>query len=171
MARRARTSRLILQSSNRLTSRSDSVLKVSDAEDAFDELRRAVDSARRSLIEHPIYDAIDTLPHLQIFMATHVYAVWDFMCLAKRLQRDLTSMEPLWRPPSKPALARFINGVIHGEESDLGHDGEAISHCQLYIAAMEEIKAPTESIRRFLNLIHEGAKSGTSEGYGRRSAA
>jgi hypothetical protein len=50
-------------------------------------------------------------------------------------------------------LARFINGVIHGEESDLGPDGGSISHYQLYLDAMTEVGAPTESIRRFVHLI------------------
>ena len=38
-----------------------------------------------------------------------------FMCLAKRLQRDLTSLDVLWLPPARPALARFINSLILAE--------------------------------------------------------
>jgi Protein of unknown function (DUF3050) len=129
-----------------------------EPEAAFDELRAAIEPARRSLVEHPIYDAIDTLPRLRTFMGAHVFAVWDFMCLAKRLQRDLTSMEPLWRPPAMPDMARFINGVILGEESDDGPEHEATSHCELYIAAMEEVGASTEPIRRFLSLIGGGVE-------------
>ncbi len=123
---------------------------------AFGELRVAIEPARQSLLEHSIYDAIETLPPLRLFMETHVFAVWDFMCLAKRLQRDLTSMDVLWRPPAVPEMARFINGVIHGEESDTGPTGEAISHCELYIEAMDEVGAKTRAIRRFLELIGQG---------------
>lgn len=126
-----------------------------DPAQAFDELRAAIEPARRSLVEHPLYDAVDSLPRLRTFMDAHVFAVWDFMCLAKRLQRDLTSMSPLWRPPAMPEMARFINGVILGEESDDGPAHEAISHCELYIAAMEEVGASTDAIRRFLELIGE----------------
>jgi hypothetical protein len=129
-----------------------------DPERAFDELRAAIEPSRRALVEHPIYAAIDTLPRLRTFMHAHVFAVWDFMCLAKRLQRDLTSMSPLWRPPAMPELARFINGVILGEESDDGPLHEAISHCELYIEAMEEVGASTDAIRRFLDLIAEGVE-------------
>jgi hypothetical protein len=125
---------------------------------AYDELRSAIEPARRGLVEHPIYDAVDSLPALRIFMQAHVFAVWDFMCLAKRLQRDLTSMSPLWRPPAMPELARFINGVILGEESDDGPEHEAISHCELYIAAMDEVGASTAPVRRFLELIAEGVE-------------
>jgi Protein of unknown function (DUF3050) len=127
-----------------------------DPDHAYADLRASIEPARRALVEHPIYEAVDSLPRLRAFMGAHVYAVWDFMCLAKRLQRDLTSMEPLWRPPPMPDMARFINGVVLGEESDDGPDREAISHCELYISAMEEVGAPTTSIRRFLGLIADG---------------
>ncbi len=127
-----------------------------DPEVAFDDLRAAIEPRRAKLVGHPLYAAVDSLPRLRTFMAVHVFPVWDFMCLAKRLQRDLTSMSPLWRPPARPELARFINGVIHGEESDVGPDGAAISHCELYIEAMEEVGAPTTTIRRFLDLIGAG---------------
>lgn len=129
-----------------------------DPDVAYAELRAAIEPARKALLEHPLYRAVDTLPRLRVFMATHVFAVWDFMCLAKRLQRDLTSMDPLWRPPAMPEMARFINGVILGEESDDGPEGEAISHCELYIGAMDEVGAPTEIVRRFIGLISDGVE-------------
>src|SRR4051812_36018148 len=99
------------------TPANDSVI---DPELAFEELRSAIEPARARLVAHPLYDAVSSVPRLRQFMGVHVFPVWDFMCLAKRLQRDFTSMEPLWRPPAHPELARFINGVIHGEESDVG---------------------------------------------------
>lgn len=122
---------------------------------AFTELRAAIEPMRGVLLAHPLYAAIDDLPRLRAFMQVHVFAVWDFMCLAKRLQRELTSLEPLWRPPRRPALARFINGVILGEESDLGPDHDATSHCELYVAAMKEVGADTTGIERFLRMIED----------------
>src|SRR5262245_13162156 len=86
---------------------------------SLDGLRAAIAPMREALLAHPIYDAVDSLPRLRGFMAQHVFAVWDFMCLAKRLQRDLTSVGTLWLPPARPSLARFINSVVHGEESDV----------------------------------------------------
>lgn len=126
-----------------------------EPEAAFAALRAAIEPSRAVLLAHPIYEAINDVERLRSFMSVHVFAVWDFMCLAKRLQRELTSLDTLWRPPQRPALARFINGVIHGEESDLGPDHEAISHCELYIAAMREVGADTTSIDRFLRVIAE----------------
>ena len=120
-------------------------------------LRAAISPVRGDLLAHPIYRVVDTLPRLRRFMGSHVFAVWDFMCLAKRLQRDLTSLDVLWRPPAHPSLARFINSVILGEESDVDPDGHAQSHMELYLSAMDEVGAPTAPARRFLSMIADGA--------------
>src|SRR6267378_4106492 len=98
-----------------------------------DTLRTALAPLRDQLLNHPIYASVNTLPRLRCFMRYHVFAVWDFMCLAKRLQRDLTSLEVLWLPPARPALARFINSLILAEETDLDPDGAAASHFELYV--------------------------------------
>jgi hypothetical protein len=124
----------------------------------LDGLREAIEPLREQLLHHPIYDAVNTLPRLRRFMGLHVYAVWDFMCLAKRLQADFTSPGPLWRPPRYPTLARFINGLVLGEESDLDRTGSAASHVQLYLAAMDEVGAPSEPMRRFLSLLDYAAE-------------
>jgi hypothetical protein len=120
-------------------------------------LRESIDPLRQRLVIHPIYGAVNSLPRLCVFMATHVFAVWDFMCLAKRLQRDFTSLDTLWLPPKRPELARFINGLVHGEESDVDPDGKVASHLQLYLDAMDEVGAPSMTMRRFLSLLEYGA--------------
>ena len=48
---------------------------------------------RTRLIEHPIYAALGDQASLRTFMEHHVFAVWDFMCIVKSLQRDLTCVE------------------------------------------------------------------------------
>jgi hypothetical protein len=121
-------------------------------------LGHALEPNRQKLLGHEIYDAVNTLPRLRTFMGVHVYAVWDFMCLLKRLQRDFTSLGPLWVPPQRPELARFINGVVHGEESDVGPDGQPASHLQMYLTAMDEVGATTVSMRRYLSLLEYGAE-------------
>ena len=54
---------------------------------------------RESLESHRVFDEIADLGALRRFMQVHVYAVWDFMSLAKRLQRDLTCVDLPWMPP------------------------------------------------------------------------
>ncbi len=125
-------------------------------------LRAVIAPLRGDLLAHPIYDAVDTVPRLRRFMTHHVFAVWDFMCLAKRLQRDLTSLDALWLPPSRPSLARFINSVILGEESDVDPDGHAASHFDLYLRAMDEVGASTAPPRRFVAMLRDGVDVFTS---------
>jgi hypothetical protein len=120
-------------------------------------LREAIAGARHQLLNHPIYDNVRSLEDLRCFMQHHVFAVWDFMCLAKRLQRDLTSLHVLWRPPASTGLARFINGIILAEESDTDADGLPMSHLEMYLAAMREVGARTLPFDRFLRLVCAGA--------------
>jgi len=61
--------------------------------------------AREKLLQHPIYEAINSPQRLRVFMQAHVFAVWDFMSLLKALQRRLTCIELPWMPPADSALA------------------------------------------------------------------
>jgi hypothetical protein len=90
-------------------------------------------------------------------MQMHVFAVWDFMSLVKRLEGELTSISLPWTPPHSARLARFTNEVILGEETDLGPDGTPISHFELYLRAMDEVGADTTLIRSFTAQLALGA--------------
>jgi len=64
-------------------------------------------------------------------MREHMFAVWDFMSLLKRLQQIVTCTEVPWLPPVDPTASRFINEIDLGEEcDDDGRDGYA-SHFEL----------------------------------------
>jgi hypothetical protein len=91
-------------------------------------------------------------------MQIHVFAVWDFMSLVKRLQRELTSTSLPWMPPVRSRIARFANEVVLGEESDLGPDGKPVSHFELYLRAMDEVGADTTLVRGFMSQIDLGAR-------------
>jgi len=116
----------------------------------FDTLREEIAPLRHALLNHPIYAEVDSLSKLREFMGNHVFAVWDFMSLVKRLQSELTSNSLPWVPPTRSRIARFANEVVLGEESDLGLDGKPISHFELYLQAMDEVGADTSPIRGFM---------------------
>jgi len=111
---------------------------------------------KKQLIEHPIYQNIDCVSDLRCFMESHVYAVWDFMSLVKKLQLDLTTTTLPWQPPKNITAARLINEIVWGEESDLDKNGKPFSHFEMYLNAMNQINANTDGIEDMLNRLKDG---------------
>lgn len=109
---------------------------------------------QEKLSHHPIYETFDSIESIRHFMRYHVFAVWDFMSLLKSLQRKITCVDHPWRPSPYPSeMVRLINQIVLGEESDLDQKGNAVSHFELYLRAMEEVGASTMEIRDFLNTL------------------
>jgi hypothetical protein len=116
----------------------------------------ALAEARRRLLDHTIYKKVASVESLRSFMKAHVFAVWDFMSLAKRLQRELTCVSLPWMPPKDREGARLINEITLAEESDIGPDHFPMSHLELYIGAMKEVGADTKQFETFCGLILQG---------------
>ena len=111
---------------------------------------------RSQLLCHPLYESVQTVESLRLFMREHVFAVWDFMSLLKRLQQIVTCCEVPWLPRPDASLARFINEIVLGEECDEDGRGGYSSHFELYLAAMDEIGADVRPIRQFISSLREG---------------
>jgi Protein of unknown function (DUF3050) len=120
-------------------------------------LTPAMSRMRHELETHPVFAEIAHTEALQSFMQVHVFAVWDFMSLAKRLQRDLTCVELPWLPPSDPAAARLINDIVLAEESDVDAQGNPASHLDLYLTAMRDVGASTDQFDHFMRELRGGA--------------
>lgn len=106
-----------------------------------------------NLKNHILYKNLKSIHDIQIFMESHVYAVWDFMSLLKSLQVELTGTLIPWTPKKNPVLTRFINEIVQVEESDLDYSNQPKSHFQMYLESMEEINADTRKINYFIELI------------------
>jgi hypothetical protein len=105
---------------------------------------------RKKLTDHPLYRTLEDLDDIRLFMESHVYAVWDFMSLLKALQRELTCTSLPWQPVANPRIARFINEIVWGEESDVNEQGVPRSHYEMYLDAMQEVGAEVEAIEQWL---------------------
>lgn len=105
------------------------------------------------LICHPIYSEINSLEKLRKFMECHVFAVWDFMSLTKRIQIEMTCIKLPWVPVIDSKAARLINEIVLSEETDKNIHGEPHSHLEMYLQAMRDIGARTEQFQHFLMLV------------------
>lgn len=114
---------------------------------------------QEELSRHPIYESLRSVADLRVFMAHHVFSVWDFMSLTKYLQQRITPVEVPWLPRGDPQLGYFINRLVLEEESDTapGPGGSLVygSHFEYYCSAMAEIGGDGQIPWKFLDLVRE----------------
>ena len=111
---------------------------------------------RDALFSHKIYNSINNIDDLHIFMENHIFAVWDFMSILKTLQKKLTCTDVPWAPKGGGTPARLLNEIVTEEESDIDIYGDYRSHFEMYYQAMNEAGANTKKIESFLNNLHFG---------------
>lgn len=115
---------------------------------------------RERLTAHPLYGALESIEDLRVFMAHHVFSVWDFMSVIKYLQNELAPTVYPWAPSPHREARRFINELVIEEESDEGLPGPNgepayCSHFELYTEAMTEIGADPAPVLAFVKTAFE----------------
>jgi len=110
---------------------------------------------KKDVINHPLYNQLNTIEDVQKLMEIHVYAVWDFMSLLKGLQIELTCTTLPWKPVGDTKIRRLINSIVLEEESDVDSAGNPSSHYEMYLDAMKECGANTNEIDKFVNSVSD----------------
>jgi hypothetical protein len=122
----------------------------------------AIEKNRQRVLKHPVYETIHraaqggsaALVMLHQFMEHHVWAVWDYFQLLKRLQQELTCTTLPWVPKGDPQLRRFVTEIVLEEETDITEDGATYgSHLELYLRGMRQAGADAGPMERFLDRI------------------
>ena len=116
-------------------------------------INHSIQTQKEALLQHPLYNKVQTIEDLHRFLESHVYAVWDFMSLLKALQSKLTCTTTPWFPTANTETRYLINEIVVAEESDLTLDGRRQSHYEMYLEAMQDCGANIVEVEQFLATI------------------
>jgi hypothetical protein len=126
------------------------------------QIEAAIAPLNKQLLSHPLYQEVQSVEGLRLFMEAHIFAVWDFMSLLKTLQTQLTCTTAPWVPVGNADTRYLINEIVLGEESDVDEDGVRTSHFELYMKAMHQVDADKGLINTFLGFLRSGNSAAQS---------
>jgi len=121
-----------------------------------------IEDAREALVAHPVYSKVDSVENMHVFMSFHIWAVWDFMCLLKGLQVNLSCVQVPWFPHGDRTLRRLVNEIVVAEETDEDGRGGYAAHFELYLEAMDQCGADSKSMHRFIDALRLGMDIGSA---------
>jgi len=124
--------------------------------DSLQNHKKKLASLKKRINKHPLFKNNLNENELKLFMEAHVFAVWGFMSLLKKIQKKITPQNIPWMPNinTKNGLANFVNEIILGEESDYIDGIGYISHFEIYLLAMKNINANTNELKKFMKLMN-----------------
>lgn len=117
------------------------------------EINKNIQVYKKEIVDHDLYKNLKSINDIATLMESHVYAVWDFMCLLKALQSILTCTSSPWKPIGDTKVRRLINSIVLEEESDVDQEGRPASHYEMYLDAMKQCGANTTPITNFVKMV------------------
>jgi hypothetical protein len=123
----------------------------------MNDLERQLVPLQQRMASHPLIGHLTTLLAVRCFMAHHVFAVWDFVCLLKTLYARIGCVGVPWFPPKNAESVYFLSTILLDEESDqLPHQAQRLCHFDLYVQAMIGCGANTGPMQQFLLQLGQG---------------
>jgi hypothetical protein len=122
----------------------------------FDRILQKVQPLQEKLLNHSVFNEIESLDDLNTFLEHHVYFVWDEMSILKALQRDLTCTSIPWIPKKNPNTRRYVNELVLERESGNKVSETVQSEYELFLEVMRTSNADPSGIERLVVLLSRG---------------
>jgi hypothetical protein len=111
-----------------------------------------------AVINHSLFNRLNTVENIKVYSEFQVWCVWDFMSILKVVQNLVFTNSIMWIPPKNTTLGYNLYKLLMTEETDKSHPEvktQRTSHFELFIYAMQKMKADTSLISKFLGEIQK----------------
>ncbi len=117
---------------------------------------QTVQPLRKQIVHHDIFQQLDSLEHLQLFMESHAFVVWEDLSIVRAFQKSKNKDFVPWALRENAAQMRSLYATLLLAEADLDMEGKPQNHLDLYIQAMEEVGANTSKIGLLMRYLEQG---------------